>query len=623
MLYSATTGTLTFSPGQTTKTITVPITGDSRNEADETFFVNLSNATNTSIADGQGQGTITDNDSVPTLSINNVTVVEGTGNTQNAVFTVTLSAPSGQPVTVDFATADGSAIVGADFIANAGTLTFAAEQTTQTVTVAVNGDAIFEGSESYFVNLNGATNATISNGHGEGTITDNDLPSTLSIDDLTVTEGTGNTVNAVFTVRLSTASVVPVTVIYTTANSTALNPDDYTVASGSLTFPAGETSQTITVPVVGDSLDELTETFFVNLSSATNASITDNQGACTILDDDLAPALSVSDVTVTEGTGSTAVVAVFMVSLSEASGLPVKVAYATASGTAGSGDYLSKKGTLLFAAGQINKTISISVVGDKFDELDETFFMNLSGPLNATIADNQGECTIIDNDAAPTLTIDNKTVTEGTGRTVNAVFKVRLSAVSGLPVTVDYATEDNSAGASSDYTSVSNSLTFAPGQTSKTITVPVTGDALDELNETFVLNLTSPTNATIAVGQGLGTITDNDPTPKLSIENITVQEGNSGTVEMIFKVKLSAASGLPVTVSYATANGTATDGNDYTSTSGSLTFDPGETTKTITVLIIGDLIHEQLTKTFSLNLSNALNALFASSKGIGTILDNE
>ncbi len=622
--YSNATGTLTFAPGETVAKFTVPILDDSRVEANETFFAKLTNAINSSIADSHGLGTIQDNDVLPTLSINDVSVTEGTGGTQNAVFTVTLSRAYEDPVTVDFATANGSAVAGDDFTSNTGTLNFAAGETTQTVAVAIVGDTLFEDAEKFFVILSGATNATISDPYGEGTIKDNDLVTTkLSINDVTVTEGTGGTVNAVFTVSLSAPSGTPVTVKYTTANSTAISPDDYTATSDFLTIPAGEVSGTISVSVVSDSSYELSQAFLVNLSSATNALIADTQGKCTILDDDLPPGLSVSDVSVTEKTGST-VTAVFIVSLSEPSSLPVKVNYATASNSAVASDYLSKHGTLLFAPGQVSKTLTISVLGDARDELDEDFFMNLSVPVNATIADGQGQCAITDDDATPTLTIENKSVTEGTGSFTKAIFTVRLSAISGLPVTVSYATAGDTAIDLVDYMSVNNSLTFVPGQISKTISVPIVGDALDEANESFFVNLSGSNYATIANGQAQGTIIDNDALPKLSIGNITVTEGDSGTVNAVFTVKLSAASGQLVTVTYATIEGSAIAGSDYSSLiDQTLTFAPGETTKTISVSILGDAIREQLSKTFSIRLSGALNALFANAQGIGTILDND
>jgi len=151
---------------------------------------------------------------------------------------------------------------------------------------------------------------------------------------------------------------------------------------------------------------------------------------------------------------------------------------------------------------------------------------------NGTASGMSGTVTVVA--AAPSLKIGFATVTEGDTGTVNADFTVRLSAASTQTVTVYYFTVDATARAGSDYTAVAGTLTFAPGQTQKTITVAVLGDTLEEPNETFFVKLTAATNATIARGQGVGTITDNDPTPSLAINNVTVTEGNTGTVNPHF-----------------------------------------------------------------------------------------
>jgi uncharacterized membrane protein YciS (DUF1049 family) len=342
-----------------------------------------------------------------------------------------------------------------------------------------------------------------------GTIVDDDPPA-ISINNVTVTEGNTGTVNAVFTVSLSSASTQVVTVNYATANGTAVAPGDYTARSGALTFAAGVTSQSVTVPVVGDTLDEANETFVVNLSGATNATIADSQGTGTITDDDPSPSLAIDNVTVTEGnTGTTN--AVFTVTLSAVSGQTVTVNYATANGTAiAPGDYTSSSGTLTFAAGTTTQTISVPVVGDTLDEANETFVVNLSGATNATIADSQGIGTITDNDATPSLVINNVSVTEGNTGTQNAVFTVTLSAASGQTVTVNYATANGTATAGSDYVARSGTLTFIAGTTTQTIPVTINGDTTREANETFFVNLSGASNATIADNQGLGTIVNND-----------------------------------------------------------------------------------------------------------------
>jgi hypothetical protein len=166
-------------------------------------------------------------------------------------------------------------------------------------------------------------------------------------------------------------------------------------------------------------------------------------------------------------------------------------------------------------------------------------------------------------------------------------------------------------------------LAFAPGETSKTVTVLVNGDRLAEPNETFVVNLSSPTNATVADGQGLGTILDDEP--RISISDVTKKEGKRGqTTSFTFTVTLSAAYDQPVTMSYKTTDGTAkTSDNDYVAKSGTLTFAPGETTKTITITVNGDNKKES-DEYFYLDLfGNSSNSLFTKHRGTGTILNDD
>jgi hypothetical protein len=223
------------------------------------------------------------------------------------------------------------------------------------------------------------------------------LVPSLSIGDVSVNEGQSGRTNATLSVRLSAASSQTVTVGYATANGTATAGSDYTAASGVLTFTAGQTSQSVAVPVLGDSVIEGDETFLVNLTGPTNATLADGQAVGTILNDDL-PALSVDDVTVAEGNGGTTT-ATFTVSLSAASPSAVTVSYATANGTATAGsDYVAQTGNLTFAAGQTSRTISIVVNGDASAEPNETFLVNLGSPVGATIADPQGRGTIANDD---------------------------------------------------------------------------------------------------------------------------------------------------------------------------------------------------------------------------------
>jgi hypothetical protein len=215
---------------------------------------------------------------------------------------------------------------------------------------------------------------------------------------------------------------------------------------------------------------------------------------------------------VTEGNTGTATLG-FTVSLSAVSGQTVTVAYATANGTAtiADGDYLDCSGTLTFAPGVTTQPLSVTVNGDTRNEPNETVLVNLSGPTNATALDGQGVGTITNDDAVPTLSIDDVAVSEGNTGTATLGFTVSLSAASGQTVTVAYATANGTATiADGDYLDCSGTLTFAPGVTTQPVSVTVNGDTRNEANETVLVNLSGPANATLLDAQGVGTITNDD-----------------------------------------------------------------------------------------------------------------
>ena len=458
----------------------------------------------------------------PTLTINDVTVTEGNSGITNAVFTLTLTGAQNScvPVTVNYATADGTATAGSDYSNTSGTLTFntphASNSITQMITVPVNGDLLVEGDETFLVNLSGASGATITDSQGQGTIT-NDDTATLSINDVSVAEGSSGTANATFTVSLSNPSLQTVTVQYQTANNTATAPSDYTAhALTTLTFNPSEQSKTVTVAVNGDTTVEANETFVVNLSNATNATISDAQGIGTITNDDSAT-IAINDVTVTEGNSGT-VNAMFSVTLSNPVDQPVVVNYATTNNTAttADNDYAMTSGTVTFPANSTTaQTITVAVNGDVKVEANETFNVNLTPNslpyAGVTIADNQGVGTITNDDLA-TFSITDAMVTEGNSGTVNAVFMVTLTNPSDSPITVNFATADQTATvANNDYTATSGTVTFLANSTApQTITVLVKGDTAIEPDETFLVNLSNAMGATIADAQGIGTIKNDD-----------------------------------------------------------------------------------------------------------------
>ncbi|HVT76669.1 MAG TPA: Calx-beta domain-containing protein [Acidimicrobiales bacterium] len=532
---SPTPGTgLEFMPGETSKTVTVPIRGDNNVEGDESFVLNLSNASNAAIGDGQAQGLIHDDDtgSIPTVSVSDApTVSESNG---PATFTITVNRPplNTASVPVCYQTADGpqdpatgaAAVAGSDYTAASSCVTINALQTTATVTVPLVNDTKHESDEYFQLQLTGAGNASITDAVGQAKITDDDAAPTLSIANKTVTEGNTGlspSTTASLTVTLSAASGQEVDVDCTTpqpnsGNATADTGDgkgDYVVTATKIVFAPGETSKTCDVPVVGDTIDEDNETVNVQLANPVNAGISTGAATLTITDDDAAPTVSIANTSDTEGSSSNTT-ASFPVTLSSPSSRTITVHVTTnnGSGTATAGtDYTAGGTDLTFNPGETRKDFDVTVIADTLDEPNETFTATISAPTNATLGTpTTGTATIVDDDDASALSIDNATVTEGNSGTTNATFHVTLAPASGQTVTVHYATADGTATQPDDYTATSGDLSFAPGDTTKSITVPVKGDTTVEPDEGYTVTLSSPTNATISDGTGNGTITNDD-----------------------------------------------------------------------------------------------------------------
>jgi hypothetical protein len=279
-------------------------------ESDETFTVLLSNASGADIQDSQAQATIIDDDPTPSLRVNDVTITEGAaGTTSNAVFTVTMSAASGRAVTVQAqgvagtATSGNCGSAGADFAPTATTISFAATtgqggtgQPAQTVTVPVCGDGSSEANEQFQLRLSNASNATIADGTGVATITNDDaaLPTLGIAASVEADEPTGvGMASAVFSVTLNSAPTQNVTVDFATANVTAIGgtclagsavgKSDYGKTQGTLTFtPGGALVQQIRVPICRDATTDPGETFTVTLANESNATVTNRTGTGTI-----------------------------------------------------------------------------------------------------------------------------------------------------------------------------------------------------------------------------------------------------------------------------------------------------------------------------------------------------
>ncbi len=543
------------------------------------------------------------------------------GNT--VTITVTRSSGDGA-VSASYTTADGTAVAPGDYFSTAGTVNFADGQTSQTFTVPINDDSLFEGNENFSVTLSAPTGGATLGTPSTATVTivDNDTAPTVQFSSSTYSVNeNGGTAN--LTVTLSAASGVAASVDYATADGTATAPADYTASSGTVTFAPGQTSQTIQVPINDDTTYEGNEDFTVSLSNPMMATLgTPSTATVTIIDDDALPLVqfSASNYDVNEGAGTVTIT----VTKTGNSTLPTTVNYATSDGSANAGsDYTTTSGTLTFTPGDTAKTFTVPITQDTVYEGNEQFNVTLSMAVGATLGSpNPATVTIIDDDAAPVFTIDNVSQNEGDTGTSTFTFTVTKTGSTAVNATVTYATADGTATTGdSDYVATSGTLTFAPSDTTQTIDVTVNGDTKFEPDETFSVNLANPSGGgfrpnrhghrpdggTVVGISGTGTIVNDDAQPTFSIDSVSHNEGNSGTTAFVFTVTKNGMSGQSSSVDYATADGTATVADqDYQATSGTLTFAANETTQTITVLVNGDTQFED-DETFTVELSNVMN----------------
>ena len=558
------------------------------------------------------------------LSVADASIEEGDSGTTDLAFTVSLDQAATGEITVDYATSDDTATVGEDYTMTTGTLTIPAGESMATITVSVMGDTKVENNETLTLTLsNPSSNTMLGTDTATGTILTDDQVM-VSVADASVYEGDSNTRDLIFTVSLNRVVTSDVFVNYATSDGTATTADnDYTAKNSTLTIPAGENMTTITIVVNGDTDVEINETLMFILSSpSTNAIIARNIAIGTITADDGA-VISVADASIEESDSGIANL-VFTVSLNRAVTNDVTVDYATSGGTATAGeDYRIVRGTLTIPAGGSRATITIVVNGDTIVELSETLMFILSNPsTNAIIARNIAIGTITADDGV-IISVANASVTEGESGTTNLVFTVSLNSAVTSDVTVDYTTSDGTATAGEDYTATSSTLTIPAGAMTGEITIEVMGDTDVELDETLMLTLSSPsTNAIIARDTAAGTITTDDGAI-ISVANASVDEGNAGTTNLVFTVSLNSAVSSDVTVDYATFDGTATAGEDYTATSSTLTIPTGAMTGEITIVVNGDTDVE-LDETLKLTLSSpSTNAIIARDTATGTITTDD
>ncbi|MCW5658842.1 MAG: tandem-95 repeat protein [Burkholderiaceae bacterium] len=563
---------------------------------------------------------VTDTIAITTVSLTaSASVAEG----GSIVYTASLTNPAQTAVTVT--------------LSNGATINIAAGASSGTVSVAAPSDDVYVDAGSVSATISTASggnfeNLAINPAAATTTVTDTVNTTTLSLTGAaTVTEGMSGS----YTVSLTSPAQTAVTVNLA-YSGTAANGADYT-GIASVTIPAGASSATFSIATLDDALADSGETFTVSVASATGGNFENlvvSGGASSVtttINDEATSDTVLISLTGPAAVTESAATGNFTVTLGQA-GVTAVTVNLTYAGTASNGSDYTGVVSVTIPAGATSATFSLATLDDALADSGETIVVGLGsisgGGFEAIAAHptNNSVTTTISDEAVPDTVLVSlsgpASVAEGAA---TANYTVSLGQAAATPVTVNLNYGGTATGGGTDYTGVV-SVTIPAGATSVTFALPTTDDALDEANETIVVSLGSvsgggfeaiaahATNNTVTT-----TITDNDPTPSLVINDVSVNEA-AGT--MTFTVTLSAASGQTVSVNYATSNGSASAGSDYTATSGTLTFTPGVVTRTLTVPIINDTATES-TETFNVTLSGAVNATIADATGVGTIVDND
>ncbi|WP_350292795.1 Calx-beta domain-containing protein [uncultured Croceitalea sp.] len=552
---------------------------------------------------------VTNIDNDQQISIGNRVLSEGDSGTTDFIFTVSVDGGGNADgdIDFDFNTSDVSATAGVDYTAiSGGSGTIDNGENSTTITIEVNGDSDIEANEDFRVFISNPINANITDDNGLGRIL-NDDGDTISIDNVSLTEGDSGTTDFVFTISVDgggvAASNIDFDVNTEITNTTATPGVDYIAITGANgTIIAGASTTTVTVSVNGDTDIETNETFRVRITNATNATISDAVGIGTITNDDVAAldAISISDVTQVEGDAGTSNF-VFTVSVDGGGNATNNIGFTinTANGTATAGtDYVAIAGGAgTITTGTPSTTVTVVVNGDTDVEADEGFTVNLTAPTNATITDGVGAGTITNDDSSISLDADI-TLDEGDAGPTAFTFTVNRDGNIINAATASYAVTGSAPNLADAFDFVggtlpSGTISFLATEASTTVDINVNGDIGFEPDETFTITLSAPsTGSTIGTATAIGTIT-NDDRPTVSITNTTDGQENSGGVVTngILTISQTNATASNTNISY-NITGTATSAVDFTPLSGIATITAGQFSTNIVIPVLEDDIVE-------------------------------
>ncbi|HEY6511973.1 MAG TPA: tandem-95 repeat protein [Burkholderiaceae bacterium] len=547
-------------------------------------------------ASGTVTNTVVDDLDATTLSLTGPsTVTEGA----NGTYTISLTGVAQTAVTVNLSYS-GTAANGTDYTGVA-TVTIPAGASSATFDIATLDDALADSGETLVVGVASVSGGSFENLVVSGsansvttTISDEAAPDTV----LVSLSGPGSVVEGAtttaYTVSLGQPAQTAVTVNLAYGGSATGGGTDYTGVLA-VTIPAGATSATFTLPTTNDTIDEADETVVVSLGSisgggfeAIAAHPTNNSVTTTITDNDASPSLSIDDVTVNEAAGT----ATFTVTLSAVSGQTVTVAYATGGGSATAGsDYSATSGTLTFTPGVVTQTITVPISDDFASESSETFNVTLSGATNATIADDTGVGTIVDNDAPPVLDLDanNSSGSAGTGYATSYTEQGAAVAIADVDIAISDVDSSNLAGATIVLTNRQSGdalnlpglppgITASVNSTATQITITLSGSATPALYQTVIRGITfaagggdapDTTARTVTVSVTDGTSSSNLATSTIAVVAVndapvntvpgaqTTNEDTSRAITGLSVADADVGSGT-MTVTLAVTNGTLT-----------------------------------------------------------------
>jgi hypothetical protein len=645
-------GQITFAPDETSKTLTINVSGDTLVEPDEGFTVTLSGASGgAQITTATANGTIRNDDTQVTLNVAPGSVLEDAD--EPLVFTFARAGVTSGSLTVSF-TVGGTAVFSDDytqtgaasFSAAAGTVTFAAGSTTAEVIVQPLADSVVEPDETVVLSLVSGVAYTVGDpGAATGTIVDDDRPCVFIEDPQPLLEGDAGTQLLLFSVRLCLPLATELSVDYATRDGSATVADgDYQAVSGTLVFRPGEPlSQTVAVPVLGDLRVEPDEHFFVDLSNLVtedpDAIVTKDSARGDILNDDTEVGVLVVPASVTEDGGESLI---FTFTRNGVTSGELTVDFQVAGTATFSTDYTASgaasfdtgAGTVTFAAGSTTVTVTIDPVADETVEDDETVVLTLLPGTEYTVAESATATgTILNDDTDVSITVSPSAVLEDSG--ADLVYTVTRIGVTDQPLTVHFSVAgdatfdlDYSVSGAATFTASAGSVQFAAGQTTATLMVQPVADELVEPDETIVLTLLAGNDyRPVTPESATGTILNDDADLLIAAADAVKLEGDSGTTAFTFTVTREGYLANEVTVDYAvTGSGShPADASDFGGVlpSGQLTFAPGEASQTIEILVSGDNVpepHEGFTVTLS-NASGGAQIVIANAQG--TILNDD